>query len=200
MVYAATKFDRTKYDNKFISYAVHWIRYYVNEELRNKFPVKLNQNYVYKRTRIKNFVDSYTNKYGKSPDISEISKALDMSTKVINNILSVNNGENFKFISFQAVNHDSTDDQPDEDYVEQKLVNEYLSETKHDSGLLDFELVDLLTELKNHVCKTDYNMFVDKYLNQLSYSEIAKKYHLNFPSSAKYIIERVEKKCKQLLE
>ena len=55
---------------------------------------------------------------------TEISKALDMSTKVINNILSVNNGENFKFISFQSVNHDSTDDQADEDYVEQKLVNE----------------------------------------------------------------------------
>lgn len=122
-----------------------------------------------------------------------------MSVKVINNVLSVNNGENFHFISFQSVNNEGSDDQAREDYVENKLVNEYLTETTTDNELLSFELNDLLRSLKKEINQRDYNMFIDKHLNCLSYSEIAKKYKLNFASSAKYIIERVEKTCKQLV-
>ena len=42
LVYAATKYDlnRSK-ECKFISYAIHWIRYYINEEIRKLYPVKL---------------------------------------------------------------------------------------------------------------------------------------------------------------
>ena len=52
LVVAATRFDPSKYDNKFISYAVSWIEYYVHEEIRILYPVKLNQNFVYKRNKI----------------------------------------------------------------------------------------------------------------------------------------------------
>lgn len=198
-MYAATKFDTSKYTNKFISYAVHWIRYYVNEEIRNMYPVKLNQNYVYKRGKVKKFIDKYKKEHGDEPTIDQISAALDMSKKVVSNVLSINNGENFHFISFQSVNNDSNDDPTSESYVENKLVNEYLEETVSDYGMTTYELQDLLSELKKQVKEPDYNMFLDKYLHNLSYSDIAKKYNLKFPSSSKYIIERVEKICKKLI-
>jgi RNA polymerase primary sigma factor len=199
LVYAATKFDSKNYKNKFISYAVNWIRYYINEELRNMYPVKLNQNYVYKRNKIKKFITKYEEEFNRQPTYEEISKELGMSVKVVGNILGINNGENFSFVSFQSVNKDAGDDPGSENYVENKLVNEYLEETESDQGITKFEFKDLLLALKKRITEKDYNMFVDKYINNLSYSDIAKKYDLNFPSSAKYVIERVENLCKQLL-
>lgn len=200
LVYAATKFKPTEYNNKFISYAVHWIRYYINEEIRKMYPVKLNQNYMYKRGKIKKFTAKFVEEHGREPSNDEISEGLGISKKVINNILSINNGENFQFVSFQAVNNEGSDDNISESYVENKLINEYLEETVSDYGMTNFELQDLLSVLKKQVPEKDYNMFVDKHLNGLSYSDIAKKYGLNFPSSSKYVIERVEKTCKTLLQ
>lgn len=192
LVYAATKFDSNKFNNKFISYAVHWIRYYVNEEIRNMHPVKLNQNYMYKRKCIKNCISTFQKKYKKDPTISELSNILNMSEKVIKNTLNINNGENFQFINFQNSNEAATEN-------ENKLINEYLEEEASNYYIDKFELNDLLEALKKQIDIKDYNMFVDKYINNLSYSDLAKKYKLNFPSSAKYIIERTEKICKKLL-
>lgn len=199
LVYAATKFDASNYNNKFISYAVHWIRYFVNEEIRKMYPVKLNQNYVYKRSKIKKFVTEFKEKFDREPTEQEIAAGVSMSLKVVKNILSINGGENFHFISFQSVNKEGSDDPTSESYIENKLINEYLEETTSDFGLTNLELSDLLEALKKRVDERDYNMFIDKHLNCLSYSEIAKKYKLNFPSSSKYVIERVERECKNLL-
>lgn len=199
LVYAATKFNPTNYKNKFISYAVHWIRFYINEELRKMYPVKLNQNYIYKLTKIKKFVDQFIKKYSREPTTSEISGGVGMSEKVVNNILNVNNGEDFQFVSFQSFNKETTDDNTNESYIENKLVNEYIDQTTDDYNLTDYELKDLLETLKTKVSEKDYNIFIDRHLNDLSYSEIAKKYNLNFPSSAKYIIKHVESVCKELI-
>jgi RNA polymerase sigma factor (sigma-70 family) len=199
LVYAASKFNGACHDNKFISYAIHWIRYYVNEEIRNLYPVKLNQNYVYKRSKIKKFTEQFKQEHHREPTEDEISKALKFSKKVIQNVRDINGGENFSFISFQTVTNDSSGDGNSDDYIENKLVNEYLGESVTDAGIVNIELKDLLTELRKYVDKKDFNMFIDKHLRNLSYSQIAKKYGLNFPSSSKYIIERVEKMCKKLV-
>ena len=199
LVYAATTFKPTEYENKFISYAVHWIRYYINEEIRKMYPVKLNQNYIYKRTKIKKFIDQYKKEHKEEPTVEQISAAVEMSPKVIHNILNINNGEDFQFVSFQSYNKETTDDNDNENYVENKLVNEYLEQSTSDYDLTDFEFKDLLEVLKSKIPERDFNMFIDKHLNCLSYSKIAKKYNLNFPSSAKYIIERAERICKELI-
>lgn len=198
-MYAATKFNGSKHNNKFISYAIHWIRYYVNEEIRNLYPVKLNQNYVYKRSKIKKFMTKFEEENHRQPTEDEISKELGFSKKVIQNVMDINGGENFSFISFQTVTNDSSNDSNSEDYIENKLVNEYLGESASDKGITNIELRDLLKELRKYVEIKEYNMFIDKHLNELSYSQIAKKYGLNFPSSAKYMIERVEQQCKKLV-
>ena len=122
----------------------------------------------------------------------ELSNILNMSEKVIKNTLNINNGENFQFINFQNSNEAATEN-------ENKLINEYLEEEASNYYIDKFELNDLLEALKKQINIKDYNMFVDKYINNLSYSDLAKKYKLNFPSSAKYIIERTEKICKKLL-
>ena len=178
---------------------MHWIRYYINEELRKMYPVKLNQNYIYKRSKIKKFVDQFEKEHSRQPTISEISGGVGMSEKVVNNILNVNGGEDFQFVSFQSYNKETTDDNANESYVENKLVNEYLDETTSDYSMTNYEFNDLLETLKKHISERDYNVFIDRHLNNLSYSEIAKKYHLNFPSSSKYIIKHVENICKKLL-
>jgi RNA polymerase sigma factor (sigma-70 family) len=199
LVYAATKFNGANHNNKFISYAIHWIRYYINEEIRNLYPVKLNQNYVYKRSKIKKFVTKFEEEHHRTPTEDEISKELGFSKKVIQNVMDINGGENFSFISFQTVTNDSSNDSNSDDYIENKLVNEYLGESSLDKGIVNIELRDLLSELKKSVDKKDFFMFLDKHLHNLSYSQIAKKYGLNFPSSAKYKIERVEQFCKSLV-
>lgn len=202
-MYAATKFDRSNYANKFISYAVHWIRYYVNEEIRKLYPVKLNQNYIYKRSKIKKFISEYEEKHGKTPSMKVLTKGVGMSEKVINNIMNINNGENFKFISFQGVGTNN-DDPNSDSYIENKLVNEYLESEDSNYSMLNFELNDMLVELKKKLKEKNfdnnaYDMFIDKYLYEMSYSDIAKKYKLNFPSSSKYLIERVSAVCKEIV-
>ena len=202
-MYAATKFDRSNYANKFISYAVHWIRYYVNEEIRKLYPVKLNQNYIYKRSKIKKFISEYEQKHGKTPSMKVLTKGVGMSEKVINNIMNINNGENFKFISFQGVGTNN-DDPNSDSYIENKLVNEYLESEDSNYSMLNFELNDMLVELKRKLKEKNfdnnaYDMFIDKYLYEMSYSDIAKKYKLNFPSSSKYLIERVSAVCKEIV-
>lgn len=204
LVYAATKFDRSNYSNKFISYAVHWIRFYVNEEIRKLYPVKLNQNYIYKRTKIKKFISDYEEKHGKTPSMKAIVKGVGMSEKVIQNVMNINNGENFKFISFQATTSNNNDDPTSDSYIENKLVNEYLESEDTNYNMINFELNDMLSELKQKLKDKNfddnaYNMFIDKYLYEMSYSDIAKKYKLNFPSSSKYLIERVSNVCKELV-
>lgn len=202
-MYAATKFDRSNYANKFISYAVHWIRYYVNEEIRKLYPVKLNQNYIYKRSKIKKFISEYEQKHGKTPSMKVLTKGVGMSEKVINNIMNINKGENFKFISFQGVGTNN-DDPNSDSYIENKLVNEYLESEDSNYSMLNFELNDMLVELKRKLKEKNfdnnaYDMFIDKYLYEMSYSDIAKKYKLNFPSSSKYLIERVSAVCKEIV-
>jgi len=163
------------------------------------YPVKLNQNYIYKRSKIKKFVDQFEKEHLRQPTITEISGGVGMSEKVVNNILNVNNGEDFQFVSFQSYNKETTDDNTNESYIENKLVNEYLDETTSDYSMTNYEFNDLLETLKKHISERDYNVFIDRHLNNLSYSEIAKKYNLNFPSSSKYIIKHVENVCKNLL-
>lgn len=128
LVIAAQKFNPSNYDNKFISYAVHWIRYYVNEEIRKMYPVKLNQNYVYKRNKMNKFIDTYKKDHrGKNPTDKCIGKALGMSQKVIDNIRKVNGGDNFSFVSFQAITNTGSTDKSDDMNISDKLVNDYLN-------------------------------------------------------------------------
>jgi Glu-tRNA(Gln) amidotransferase subunit E-like FAD-binding protein len=132
------------------------------------------------------------------PSAEELSKLLNVSEKVINNVYDINGGENFNFVSFQSLMNANNNKNGEEGKLENKLMNEYL-EASSTSQMDNYELQDLLSELKKQVKESDYNMFLDKYLHNLSYSDIAKKYNLKFPSSSKYIIERVERICKKLI-
>ncbi len=201
LVYAASKYNNKQNNNNFISYAVNWIRYYIQEELRKTSPIKLNQNFVTKRNKILNFISEYKKEYdGVEPDAFIIARATGYSEKVVNNVLNINCGDNYSFISFNAImNNNSSKLDDDGTQLENKLVNEYLEESCVDQGMLSVEVNDLLNMLKKNVSKLDYDIFIDKYLNDLSISDIAKKYKLPFPASAKYRLKCVEKVCKDLV-
>lgn len=201
LVYAATKYDNNQNNNNFISYAVNWIRYYIQEELRKLSPIKLNQNFVTKRNKINNFISTFKKEHdGVEPEVEDISKATGYSVKVVNNVLGVNKGDNYSFVSFNSlINAGSSKNEDDGTQMENKLTNEFLEESQMDQGVMQLEVADLLRELKKHVSIDDYNIFVDKHLNDLSISEIAKKYKLKFPASAAYRIKCVEKICKNLV-
>ena len=199
LVYAATKYDPSRQDEcKFISYAVHWIRYYINEEIRKLYPVKLNQNFVCKRKKVTSFIAKYEDEHGETPSIEEISKNVGMSEKVVQGILNVNCGENFQFVSFNAP-VDVGDSSGNESFNESKLVSEYLESSCDYSSTAKVELDDLLSALKTRTSKNDYDIFYDYYINGESYSELAIKYGLKFPSSVSYIIKKCEKICRSLV-
>ena len=199
LVYAAIKYDLSRSKEcKFISYAIHWIRYYINEEIRKLYPVKLNQNFVSKRKKVTKFIEKYEKEYGEKPSIPEISANVDLSEKVVQNILNINNGENFQFVSFNAP-VDVGDSSGNEGFTESKLVNEYIENNLDNSSMSGVELRDLLKTLKTKVSETDYNIFYDYYINGITYSELKNKYHLPFASSVSYIVKRCEKVCRELV-
>ena len=201
LVYAASKYDSKQNEAKFISYAVNWIRYYVHEEVRKFNPIKLNQNFVCKRNKIKKAINKFKEENDREPSIDELSKIVGMSPKVIHNVYGLNGGENYNFVSFQAMlNPGTSKDQDDGTLLESKLTNEYVQNALDTSGITNFEVQDLLEVLSKKVSKEDYNIFVDKYINGLSYSDIAKKYNLNFASSASYKLKCIEQVVKKLVE
>lgn len=200
LVYAATKYDPYQEEAKFISYAVNWIRYYVHEEVRKLNPIKLNQNFVSKRNKLNRTIEEFKKEHGRMPSDEELSKLVGMSEKVVNNVYGINKGENFNFVSFQAMMSGNNNKDGDEGSVENKLMNEYIENNPDTSSTDSYEMKDLLEALSKKVSKEDYDIFYDKYVNGMSYSDIAKKYKLNFASSASYRLKCIEKVCKSLLE
>lgn len=199
LCYAATKYDPSRKDEcKFISYAVHWIRYYIQEEIRKFYPVKLNQNFVSKRKKVTKCIADYKEKFNEEPTVEYISEHVGMSEKVVQGILNINGGENFQFISFNAP-VDVGDSSGNEGFTESKLVNEYIENTFDNSSAARIELDDLLKALKTKVPIIDYNVFYDYYINGESFSELAIKYNLKFPSSASYLVKKCEKVCRSLV-
>ena len=203
MVYAATKYDPKRSDEcKFISYAVHWIRYYINEEIRKLYPVRFNQNFVIKRNKVKRCIANYKEAHnGEEPSIEYVANKVGMSKKVVQNILKINSGENFQFVSFNVpTDNEKSNSNSGSSVTCDKLVKEYLNNTyAKDNQNASLEFNDLMENLKKHVPELDFKLFFEYYVNGESFSDLAKKYHLKFPSSVSYLIKKCEKKCKEIL-
>ena len=199
LVYAATKYDPArKNECHFISYAVHWIRYYINEEIRKLYPVRLNQNFVSKRKKVIKFISKYKETHNdKEPSTKEISKNVGLSEKVVNGILNINGGENFQFVSFNTP-VDVGDSNGNENFNESKLMNEYFENNFDYSLDAKLEVKDMMKHLKKNVSKNDYKIFTDYYINGYTLSELKTKYHLPFASSVSYIIKKCEKICREI--
>lgn len=198
LCYAATKYDSFQDNCKFISYAVNWVRYYINEELRKMYPIRFNQNFVCKRNKVNRAITKFQSENnGKTPTNEQISEMVGMSPKVVKNILDVNGGKDFNYISFQTLsNSNKTDDNDIE--VETKLVNEYLEETESDYGMSVFEFKDMISALKKKIGLTDLKLFLDRHLNNFSISQLVKTYNLK-PSIVHSKIKAAEKTCKFIL-
>lgn len=193
LITAAQKYQPKDHQNKFISYAVHWIRYYVNEQIRKYYPVKLNQNHVYKRNKLEKTIAAYKKSHnGRTPSDKWLMKELNISQKVLDGIRKVNGGKNFKFISIG----NTMDNEDGEEYSnENKIFNEIDREIDTTAGI---EAEDILSTLKTMVPERDYNIFVDIKKNGCSFKDIKDKYKLKFPSSAAYLVKRMQKMCREI--
>jgi len=201
LAYAASKYNSNQVKTKFISYAVHWIRYYIHETIRDLNPIKLNQNFITKRNKVLNAISAWKSEHNdEEPTPEQISKTVGLSPKVVRNILKINNGENFKFSSFQAMVNPANVKSGDDLDLENKLMYEYVTTASIPNPMIQLEFNDALEEFKKKVSEKDYNMFIDKHLNGLSFSDIAKKYQMNFASSVSYSLKKIEKIWKQTLE
>ena len=200
LVYAATKYDpKRKSECKFISYAVHWIRYYIQEQIRKLYPVRFNQNFVSKRNKVMKCVSDYRKAHnGEPPSVSHISAQVGMSERVVRNILSVNGGENFTFVSFNAPVE--TKDSESEQLAESKIIKEYFDSALDEGFLKRVEAHDILDNLKREVTPQEYAIFTDYCLKGESLTDLAKKYGMKFPSSIAYLIKKCEKRCRALAE
>lgn len=198
MCYAATKYDPYQDNCKFISYAINWIRYYINEELRKMYPIRLNQNFVCKRNKVTRAIAKYQEENdGKTPTCDQLSAIIGMSPKVVKNILEVNGGNNFNYISFQSISNSNKTDDGDVE-IETKLINEYLQQAESDYGMSSFEFKDMILALKKKIGLDDLNIFLDKHMNNFSISQLVKKYNLK-PSVITSKIKTAEKTCKILM-
>lgn len=191
LVIAARKYNHG-YENKFISYAVHWIRYYVNEEIRKHYPVKLNQNHVYKRNRLLKAIAKYKKENnGKEPSDAWLMKELNISQKVLDGIRKVNGGKNFKFVYLQ-----NTLDTEDGEMSNENKVYAEIEKTTNPQAAIEAE--DILNTLKTMVSDRDYNIFIDIKKYGYSFKDIKDKYNLKFASSAAYLVKRMEKMCREI--
>lgn len=191
LIVAANKY-KPDFKNKFISYAVHWVRYYVNEEVRKYYPVKLNQNHVYKRNKLIKAIAEYKKEHkGKEPSDAWLKKKLGFSQKVLDGVRNVNGGKNFTFVSIQ----NTYDTEDGEETCENKVMAEI---DKGTDPRLEMEAEDILDTLKKMVPERDFNIFVDIKKNGCTFKDIKDKYKLKFPSSAAYLVKRMEKMCRQI--
>jgi hypothetical protein len=162
------------------------------------YPIRLNQNFVCKRNKVTRAISKYQEENdGKTPTCDQLSALIGMSPKVVKNILDVNGGNNFNYISFQAVSNSNKTDDGDVE-VETKLINEYLQESESDYGMSSFEFKDMIAALKRKIGLNDLNIFLDKHMNNLSISQLVKKYNLK-PSIINSKIKTAEKTCKVLI-
>lgn len=203
LVYAATKFDPEQYKTKFITYAVYWIRYYVNDTIGNIYhPIKLKQGFIYRKKKIKKCIEEFKKENDREPSISEISALVGWTEEAVTRVLSVNGGYDFEYVSFQAGSNktDSDGEGNLENVIDSKLVNEYLETTTTKNQFETIEFNDYLKLLKSKVSQKEYNIFIDRYLNNFSYNELIDKYDLKFPSAVKYSLGKAEKVFKELYE
>ena len=183
---------KPSYDNKFISYAVHWIKYYVNEEIRNYYPVKLNQNHVYKRNKLLKAIAKYKKENGgKEPSDKWLMKELNISQKVLDGIRKVNGGKNFKFVYIQNTTETEDGEMDNENRVMAEIE-------KSTDPTAEMEAEDILNTLKTMVSPRDYNIFIDIKKYGYSFKDIKDKYNLKFASSAAYLVKRMEKLCREI--
>ncbi len=200
LVYAATKYDpKREKECKFISYAIHWIRYYIQEQIRTLYPIKFNQNFVSKRNKVIKCINDYKKEHNEeTPSTDYIAEQTGMSEKVINNVLKVNGGENFTFVDFNAPAE--TKNNESEQLNESKLVKEYLDNAYDEDFTKKEEVYDILSVLKKEISPQEYAIFYDYYINGENLTDLMKKYDLKFPSSVAYIIKKCEKQCKKIAE
>lgn len=162
------------------------------------YPIRLNQNFVCKRNKVTKAIIKYQEENdGKTPTCEQLSSIIGMSPKVIKNILDVNGGNNFNYISFQAIsNSNKTDD--DDVEIETKLINEYLQEAESDYGMSTFEFKDMINALKRKIGSNNLNIFLDKHINNLSSSQLSKKYGFKL-SEINSKLKHAENTCKILI-
>lgn len=203
LVYAATKFDAESFKTKFITYAVHWIRYYVNDAIGNIYhPIKLKQGFIYRKKKIKKCIEEFKKENDREPSIPEISALVGWTEEAVTRVLSVNGGHDFEYVSFQAGSNktDSDGEGNLENVIDSKLVNEYLETSTSKSQFDSIEFNDYLKLLKKKLSKKEYDIFVDRYLNNYSYKDLIDKYDLKFPSAVKYNLGKAEKVFKEIYE
>lgn len=203
MIYAASKYDFKKgkdSDCNFRSYAVHWIRYFIKNEIYNLYPIKFNQNFITKRNKVLHCIEDYKKLNNDSiPSNDYIAQQTGLSLKTVKNVLSINNGEDLTFLSFNGPTEDVNGNENGE-YSSNVILNEYLKNEAVDNSIydkLDFNL--LLKELKKKVSNECFTVFKEYYIQGKTYTELAKEHKLAFPSSAFYLIKKAEKVCKQIL-
>ncbi len=179
MIYAATKYDLSKQDKcKFITYASNWIRYYVNEQIKDLYPVRTNQNFC----RKKNMIDRSIAKYkaendGKEPSIEWISNETGLSIDTIKTAQAVCINESGKYFSFMSIDFNANSDEKSvqtADKISLKCLDKIKGGALSDENRRDLE--EVLENLKKRVSSDEYNLFLEYYLNQTSKAKLSVKF------------------------
>lgn len=178
LVYAATKYDLSKSNKtKFITYAVPWVRYYINEQIKDFYPVRSNQNFMSKKNKIDSLVKKYASENnGDEPSNEWLAEQTGMSVAVVGNVRKIQSvDENGKLFSFLSIDYSDKDTAHASDKITVKCID------KMSGGVPAFgkvemnrDLADILNVLKSKVTEDEYKMFIEHHIKGLSMTKLSK--------------------------
>ena len=151
-----------KYDyllgNRFSTYATYWIRQKIYQMIKTNGNMIRKPDLVIKQNKLYNdFVSSYFNKYGKYPNVQEISIGTGLSISDINEII------------LNSVNYASLESSVKNDTEDGTLLKNLLPDTKENTekDVLDKELANLI------------NLSFSKYLSEKEKTVLIKRFGLD---------------------
>lgn len=181
MVYAATKYDLSQQDKvKFITYASNWIRYYVNEQIRDWYQVRTNQNFNNKKIKLDRLTEKFRNEHGGENPTSEwLSENSGLSKRVIRNVKnSCPSKEKGKFFSFVSIDYGTNGDERESSNISDKISLKCLDRIQGGTtpDNISNDLKEILNILKKRVSSDEYSAFLEYYLDGTKKTELACKF------------------------
>lgn len=183
LIQSTEKFDYTK-GFHFISYAVWWIRQSILKFIAEKSRmIRLPLNKVNDLRKIENNVSDLSNKYKRSPTISEIADNVDLKNEDINHLMNISQN----YLSLESTIGNDNDRAYSEIIADQNAVHpEEFAFAEALVGSID-EMLEILNEREHRIIILRFGL---KDQPRLSLMEIGKMYGLS-----KERIRQIEKRA-----
>lgn len=181
LIEASKKFDASR-GNKFITYAVHYIRKHIKKALTKNNNIIHQPNHVINNNnKIKKFVGKHIAEKGREPTVKEISKNLKLSEKTIKNI---NSNKINGYISINSAINDESDD------TFEKIISVDNVFDGPDESVIKNERHDHLKKMLSKLNEDDQKLINMRYYENKTLRQIGEELNLS-PASVKSKVDKI---------